>query len=194
MPRRKLPEINEYIRQFLKDEFSSGGEYTWDSDELNLIIDQVLIEVATFSPRVVRETVTSDGTKYIDLSDIEDLIDDLEVEYPEGDFVNFNRRGDILTLMMNEAPAAGASVYLHCAKTHILTITESSLHPQEELLVIQGATARAAIARARVMINDINVGGAQAAEQLENWGIRRLAEYKSDLSKLNTEARSVKYT
>jgi hypothetical protein len=198
MARRKLNEILEYVRQSLKDEFLTGVGYTWGDDELQLIADQVVMEVSTFSPRIVKETLTTTASREIDVSTLYDLIGVDEVEYPVGatpaKFVNFNLKGDTLVLLMPSVPSAGQSIVIWAKETHQLTPTASSLRPQEEVLVMRGIIAIAAINKARELINQVNLGGAGAAQELENWGLRRLAEYKTDLIRnLNNEAPMTKY-
>ncbi len=198
MPRRKLNEVIEYVRQYLKDEFTEGVEYVWEDDELQLIIDQVLMEVSTFSPRIVKETLTTTASREIDVSTIDDFIGVDAVEWPVGatpsKFVNFDLKGDTLVLLMQAVPSAGQDIAIWSQETHQLTPTASSLRPQEEVLVIRGTIALAAIAKARELIDQVNLGGAGAAQELENWGLRRLAEYKNDLVRnFSTIAPQTKY-
>jgi len=145
---KNLSGIRGIVRQILKDEFVSGTDYEFANDELDIHIDQALIEVSGVCPYEVRETVESDGTIEIDLSDIEDLIGDKveKVEYPTGenppDYIhNFSIFGNTLTLNTGSAPTSGEDIYLYCHKVHTLTESASTLDSTLEDVLIKGAVA-----------------------------------------------------
>ena len=71
--------------------------------------------------------------------------------------------------------------YVFCAKLHSLTESSSTLKPLEELLLVDGVCAYAAIAKAREHINKVNVGGAGVARDLLAWGQNKLAIFKTEL-------------
>jgi len=73
------------------------------------------------------------------------------------------------------------TVYLFCAKLHSLTEESSTLKPLQEILLVDGVCAYAAIAKAREHINKVNVGGAGTAKDLLVWGQNKLALYKVEL-------------
>lgn len=73
------------------------------------------------------------------------------------------------------------TVYVYCAKLHSLTKSSSTLNPLQEILLVDGVCASAAIAKAREHINKVNVGGAGTAKDLLVWGQNKLALYKLEL-------------
>lgn len=187
---KNLSAIRAIIRQFLSDEFSPDIDLTWQDDELDLHIGHVLSEIAKSSPHEVKETLTTTAdSKELDTSSIDDLLFVDEVEYPAGEdpreFRSFSVWGDILTMDIDTAPAAtGENVYLYCAELHSLTESSSTLKPLQELLLIDGVCAYAAIAKSKDYIDKINVGGARTVADMLNWGQNKLAIYKTDLRRL----------
>ncbi len=190
MSGKTLSGVRSIIRQFLLDEFAVGIDLTWQDDELDLHIGHVLSEIARSSPYEVKETLTTTASsKELDISSIDDLLFVDEVEYPAGEdprgFRNFSVWGDTLTIDIDTAPAAtGEDVYLYCAELHSLTESSSTLKPLQELLLIDGVCAYAAIAKSKDYINKVNVGGARTAADMLAWGQNKLAIYKADLSRL----------
>jgi len=76
------------------------------------------------------------------------------------------------------------AVYVYCEKLHTLTETSSTLSPQLENLLILGVTARAAIVKARSLVNKINIGGGRTPTDMQAWGISQLALYRASLKRL----------
>jgi len=76
------------------------------------------------------------------------------------------------------------TVYLYCEKVHQLTESSSTLNRQLERILVRGVSARAAIAKARSLINKVNVGGARVASNMEGWGINQLSLYRDALKRV----------
>jgi len=186
-----LSAIRAEVRQFLKDEFVSGEEFEWKDDELDIHIGHCLQEISKVSPYETKETLTTTAdSKELDISSITDLLRVEKVEYPAGEdpreFRNFSIWRDALTIDIDTAPATtGEDVYLYCAKLHSLTEDSSTLKPLQEMLLVDGVCAYAAIAKAREHINKVNVGGAGTAKDLLVWGQNKLALYKVELGRLS---------
>jgi hypothetical protein len=66
-------------------------------------------------------------------------------------------------------------------KAHELTETKSTLRLNEENAVILGVCGQAAVSRAKYLINRVNDGGANAAGQMQNWGVIKLQMYRDAL-------------
>jgi hypothetical protein len=145
---RNLSTIRGTIRQLLRDEFEEE-DYEFADDELDIHISEVLVEISQRNPYEYKETVESDGTREIDLSDL-DLIGDkvVLVEYPTGNYppseLKFTIFGDTLTL--ESEPTSGEDVYLYCHEVHQLTEAASTLSPDLEGILIKGVVAKAAMA------------------------------------------------
>jgi len=76
------------------------------------------------------------------------------------------------------------TVYLYCNKSHQLTLSSSTLNPQQERALVLGATARAAMAKARTHIDKVNVGGARTPADMQSWGVGQLTLYRGELRKI----------
>jgi len=176
--------IKTIVRQLLHDDIPSSGETPdFKPDILDIHIDQVLIELPPYEDR---ETVESDGTIEIDLSDIEGLIGDKveKVEYPTGssppDYIhNFSIFGNTLTLNTGSAPTLGDDVYLYCHKVHQLTKALSTLSPDLERVLIEGIVAYAALA----WLNQMRAQIVPASTKwYENWANNRWVIYQKSLA------------
>jgi len=193
---KNLSGIRGIVRQILKDEFVSGTDYEFAEDELDIHIDQALIEVSGVCPYEVRETVESDGTIEIDLSDIEDLIGDRveKVEYPTGenppDYIHdFSIFGNTLTLNTGSAPTSGEDIYLYCHKVHTLTESASTLSPDLEKVLVEGAVAKAAQSWLNKMRAQIVPA---SAKWYHDWANSHLLLYRDSLNSI-TPAKGWKY-
>jgi len=150
MAGKNLATIRSEVRQFLLDEFVVDSDTDFQDDELNMIIRDTLVEISEVSPRMVKEELTTtSGSREIDISDIEDLLEIEEVEYRTGytpvQFRNFSvREAGVLTLEIDFLPGDSEDVYLYCRKTHQLTRNSTTLNPQQERVLVEGAVAKAA--------------------------------------------------
>lgn len=144
-----LSTIRATVRQFLQDEFVSGSDYKFPDDELDLCIDDCLVEISLSKPYEVKETLTTTAnSKELDISSIENLLEVEKIEFRTGqdplDYRNCSVFGNILTMDIDFNPSASEDVYLYCHKVHQLTETSSTLSPQLEKVLIDGAVAKAA--------------------------------------------------
>jgi len=196
---KMLSGVRAVVRQMLTDELvSSDTDYAWTDDELDLYINDCLAEIAEYKPYEVKETLTTTAdSRELDLSVIDDLVEVKKVEYPVDEqprqFRNFSVWGDILRMALDRAPGAGESVYLYCAKYHSLSDTVSTLNPTLERLLVLGVSGRAAVAKARTRINAVNIGGADVAANVQNWGLAQLALYRGGLNSLIIPEMSEEY-
>ena len=148
---KTLSAIRHTVRQLLRDEFTTAGT-DFAPDELDIHINEVLEKISERRPYEYRETVESDGTKEVDISDIEDLTGDKveKAEYPTGsdppDYCNVSIFGDTLRLNITTAPTSGDDIYLYCHKVHQLTESASTLSPDLERVLVEGTVAKAALA------------------------------------------------
>lgn len=159
MASKVLSGIRTTVRQFLRDEFEDAEDYHFPDDEIDLHIADCVVEISERWPYEVKETLTTTaGSKNLDVSSIEDLLlldPEHEIEYPTGkeppEYHNVSRFADILRMEVDRLPAADEDVYLYCFKVHQLTEDLTTLNPQLEKLVVDGAVAKTALA----WINDV---------------------------------------
>jgi len=262
-----LSVIRATVRQILKDEFVSGVDLEWESDELDIHIGICLDEISEYSPYMVKEVLTTiANSRVLDISSITDLLDIEKLEYPTGYYPRKYRNSidldaDTIEIDTTLIPRAGGSgtltgtvtfnngsaaitgsgtlfttelevgyhirkstgtrwyriysiesataltlaepclettgadtvdvtgycyeaVYLYCEKVHSLTESASTLNPQLERILIQGAAAKAAISKSRSLMNKVTVGGTRAATDLQTWGVGQLALYRAAIAKV----------
>lgn len=190
MAKKTLSAIRAIIRQKLRDEFASGKDYEWEEDELDIHIADCLAEISESSPYQVKETLTTTaGSVELDISSIEDLLYIDEVEFRVGQTPKQMRNctifGDTLTIETDLSPAADEDVYLYCAKTHQLTGSSSTLNPQLERVLIIGVCSAAAVAKARTLIDKVNIGGGRTPADMQAWGLAQLALYNMGLDRIS---------
>ena len=191
MGKRYLPAILAAARQALRDEFVAGTDAEFPEDELAVYAGKVLIKISERSPRGVVETVESDGTKEIDLSDSDnvagDLIGDrvLKVEYPiDNDpptFEDFTIFGDTLRIT-DTTPTSGEDVNLYCEEVHVITGSSSSLTPSMEEVLIDGVVSLAATAFLNKYRDQIVPSSIQ---MYQAWADRRTLAYQSGLDDIS---------
>lgn len=115
-----------------------------------------------------------DGLIYVDTVEY-------KVDRTNKTFRNFDIWGDVLTIDTSINPTVDERVFLYCAKLHELTKSSSTLKARQEMLLVDGVCAYAAIAKAREHINKVNIGGGRTASEFLSWGHLKLAQYKLEL-------------
>lgn len=185
---KTLDAIRKTARQILKDEFVSGTDYDFKPDELSIYIGEVLVEISQRRPYEVKETVQSDGTKELDISDIENLIEVEKAEYPTGsdppDYRDVSVFGDTLRLNIDNAPTSGSNVYLYCHKVHQLTESSSTLNPVLEKVVVEGTVAKAAMAWLNKMREQIVPS---SVKWYHEWAAQHFAIYQASLNSITKQ-------
>lgn len=148
---KNLSAIRATVRQFIRDEFVSGAEQDFQDDELDLHIGHCVVEISQKRPYEVKDTTltTTAGSKELDINSIEDLLKVEKAEFPVGneppDYRNVEIFGNTLRLGIDFSPSGAQSVYLYCWKLHQLTEELSTLSPQLEKVLVDGAVAQAAL-------------------------------------------------
>ena len=193
MANKNLSAIRAIVRQKLRDEFQVDADLEFENDELDIYIADCLDEISEHCPYEVKETLTTTaGSRELDISSIEDLLDGGidEVEFRVGKFPKQMRScsifGNTLTIGTDLYPSADEDVYLYCRKLHQLTESTSTLKPQLERILVLGVTGKAAIAKARTLIDKVNVGGARTPDAMKAWGEGKLVLYLRALEKITT--------
>jgi len=181
MNQKNRSAIQATARQLLRDEFQ---DYDFAPDELDIHINEVLVEISQHRPYEVKETVESDGTKEVDISEIEDLLEVGKVEYPTGSdppsFEKFSIFGDTLRIE-DTTPTSGKDVYLYCHKVHQLTESVSTLSPDLEKVLIEGVVAKAAMAWLNKMRNQIVPS---TVRWYHDWATQQFAIYQMSLNRI----------
>jgi len=180
--------IKTIARRLLHDDIASSGvSPDVPPDVLDIHIDQALVEVSQACPYEYRETVVSTGSKEIDISSIEGLIGDKveRAEYPVGndppDYCNVEIFGNVLRLVLDNAPTSGKDIYLYCYEVHQLTKSKSTLSLDLERVLIQGVMAYAAMA----WLNEMRAQVVPASlKWYENWANNHYLIYQKGLDEI----------
>jgi len=185
MAAKTLSAIRETVRQFLRDEFVEGSDYEFEDDEIDLHIAEILTEISERRPYEVRETKVSDGTKEVDISSITDLLEVEKAEYPTGNdppcYRNVSVFGNTLRLDIDSDPTSGDNIYLYCHKVHQLTESSSTLSPDLERTLIEGAVSKTALAFLNKMRNQVVPSTYQ---WYQNWANNQLLLYRNSLGSI----------
>jgi hypothetical protein len=180
-----IKAIRTIIRQALRDELKEGTDAEFADDELDLHMKDCLVEISQRRPYEVKETVESDGTKEVDISEIENLLEVEKAEYPTGsdppDYRDVSVFGDTLTIDIETAPTSGDDVYLYCHKVHQLTESSSTLKPDLESVLIQGTVAKAAMAWLNKMREQIVP---TSIRLYQSWATTHLMLYQNGLNSI----------
>jgi hypothetical protein len=199
---KSLTEIENDVLSILQD----STHATFTTEELDLLIPQGLAEISRYRPYQTKITVTTTpGSRDLTLAEedkpgllwLEGPEGAPAVEYPVGQdprtLRNFTRFGDIITILIDQAPAAAESVNLFLAKVHTLTEEDSTLDVELEDLLTNLVAARAAVNKARSYIGKINIGSANTPQLMESWGQMKLAETLHKLRKIARPAMYIEY-
>lgn len=97
------------------------------------------------------------------------------------DYLGTTVTDTISTTLYAEEP-----VYLYCLEMHSITESSSSLKPAQEELLIKGVCGQLAANKARDVVDNVNLGGASVAGQLQNWGQNELYAFRRGLNQIIT--------
>jgi hypothetical protein len=181
-----LSGVRDLCRQYLHDNVGDAlsGERFGDN-EIDLQISDCLIELSLASPYETTEDLTADGTYELDLSDVDDLIEVIQVEYPVDDtprtFFNCSQFGDTLTIDRDGYPSSGETVRAYCRKYHTLDESTTTLNKRQEQLLIMGTCGKLAMNKAMQYINRVNLGGTNAYSAIYQWGAQQYALFQRGL-------------
>lgn len=118
----------------------------------------------------------------LDISSINDLIEVERAEYPTRqtpkDYRNIKVFGDLLTLDIDSDPTDGDEVFLYCHKVHQLTDSSSTLSPDLEKVLVEGAVAKAALSWLNKMRDQIV---ASSAKWYHDWANNHYLIYQNSL-------------
>ncbi len=181
-----LSDMRTIVRRDLHDEDSQN--YRWSDSELERHIAHAVKDFSQELPLEDKAVkATTQGSREIDISSLNQRVMVAAVEYPAGRFPPLYQRfsiwGDVIALLGAEVPD-GSNANIYYGKLHTLDGVSSTLPPQHEDLVAAGACGYAAVEWAIYAINRVNVGGGQTARELLSWGREKLAYFQGAVEKL----------
>lgn len=180
-----LVEMRGLVRRDLKDEDPSNCR--WTDDEIDRAIRRALLELSRAIPRERRSTVpTTDGSREIDISSLEDRITVDRVEFPAdghaGQPQPFAVYGDTLRLTGKEE-GDGTDCYIYWTSVHSLDQETSTVPAYLEDVLALGAAAYAVLALAQYRTDTAALGGDRGDTDYQQWGTRMLDDFRGQLRK-----------
>jgi hypothetical protein len=187
-----LPTMRTVVRRDLHDEDSA--DYRWTDAELDRHIDRAVKEFGLAVPLESKTALTTTAdSRDLSLASLTDLVVVEAVEYPVGryppSYAAFSLWGDVLTLLVDQAPLETEDVNLFYGALHTLDATSSTIPSHLEDLVATGAAAYAALEWASFATNRVNVGGVDTWRDYLIWGQDRLAVFARGLAQHGRRAR-----
>ncbi len=173
------------VRQDLHDEDATN--YRWTDAELDRHIQHAVRELSLAISQEARATLTTTaGSRDLSVTSLTDMVSVEAVEYPVDKYppvyVPFSLWGSTLTLLVEDVPDGGESVYVYYGKLHTLDATSSTIPSPLEDLVAIGAGGYAALEWSSFATNRINVGGVEVWRQYQSWGQERLDSFLKGLA------------
>src|SRR3990172_9235830 len=173
------------VRQDLHDE--DPANYRWTSAELDQHIQHAVRELSLAVSQEAKATLTTTaGSRDLSLASLTDMVSVEAVEYPVNKYppmyVAFSLWGSTLTLLVEDTPNGGESVYVYYGKLHTLGTSSSTIPSPLEDLVAVGAGGYAALEWSSFATNRVNVGGVEVWRQYQSWGQERLDSFLKGLA------------
>lgn len=164
----------ETFRDRLRLDLADPGELTWDDATLDRHIERALRDLSNAVPREAAALLaTTGGSRDIDISALEGLVEVEHVEYPVDQFppelVRFSRWEETLTLHTTGLPT-GDNARIHYTALHVVDAEGSTLPAHLEDVLATGAGAYAVLERAQGSVNVLNTGGPAVPRELEAQG------------------------
>ena len=186
-----LSEMRTRVRRDLHDE--DENNYRWTDDELDRHLDHAVRELSGASPREATTTLyTTQGSRDLSLSGLDDLVQIEVVEYPVGNYppryVRFSVWADTLTMLVGRMPGDSEEVKVYYGRLHTLDVQGSTIPQRLEDLVALGAEGYAALEWSSFASNRVNVGGPDTWHQYLTWGQEQLARFRQRLARLSRRA------
>jgi len=152
-----LPALRALLRQDLHD----PEAITWDNDTLDRHIGRALAELSLACPRELTAAIaTTPGSRDVDISSLDSLIEVEAVEYPAGQFppayLTFSTWGATLALHTPVAPD-GSSAQVSYTALHTLDDEGTTLPVHLEEVLLTGAGAYAALEASVGTTNTLNL-------------------------------------
>lgn len=181
-----LTQMKGRLRKDLHDEDSLN--YRWTDGELDRHIQRSVRDFSLSAPLEAKATLaTTAGSRDMSIAGLTDLVAIEAVEYPAGQYppayVRYSVWLTTLTMLIDQAPAAGENVNVYHTKLHTIDASSSTVPSPFEDVIAAGAAGYAAIEWASFATNRVNAGGREVWREYLAWGQGRLAEYTRALAR-----------
>lgn len=181
------------MRDNVERDLDDAGNAIWSTDEIDRAISRALVEYSKVSPlRAVTTINVTSETREFDLSGVSGLLrvamvwwpyTAAEPEHPPR-WVKFRAWEDTLYLLTEDEPQPSDLIRLYYLKKQAVEglegATATTVPADDEEVIILGATAYAALEKARKAIGTVGVSE-ETPEHWRKWGNERLLEFKAGL-------------
>jgi len=181
------------LRSRLRIDLSEATVSRWADADLDRHIQHAVRDLNRASPREMKDTslsVSDPASRDVDVSSLAGLIEVVAVEYPVGSYPkrlrHFELWGSTLTLLTQETPVAGASLYVYYTAQHTVDASTSTLPEHLEDIALVGAAGYALLDYAASLDNTVTVG-VNAPGQLRAQANDLLMQFRQDLTALKRE-------
>ena len=167
------------VRQDLHDEDATS--YRWTDAELDRHIEHTVRELSLAISQGAQATLTTTaGSRDLSVTSLTDMVSVEAVAYPVDKYppvyVPFSLWGSTLTILVENVPDGGDSLYVYYGKLHTLDATSSTIPSPLEDLVSTGAGGYAALEWSSFATNRINVGGVATVPDLGTGAVALLPQ------------------
>jgi hypothetical protein len=182
-----IAAIRANVRKDLHDEDAANDR--WTDAVLDRHIGRAVNDFALAAPLEQKSTLsTTTGSRDLSISSLANLIDIEGVEWPTGEFpprrVGFSLWSTTLTMDVVNPPSSVQNVYVHWLKMHTLDGSGSTIPPQFDELIAEGAAGYAALDWTSYASNRINIGGDDTWGRYKAFADERLRAFRADIARL----------
>ena len=182
-----ITTIRSNVRKDLHDE--DAAAYRWTDASLDRHITRAVADYSIAAPLEQRSTLTtSAGSRDLSVASLASLIAIEAVEWPTGEFpphrVAWSQWQTTITLDVAAAPSGVENVYVFWLKAHTLDAATSTIPPQHDELITEGAAGYAALDWTSFSTNRLNIGSSDVWGRYKAFADERLRQFRADLARL----------
>ncbi|MEX2237717.1 MAG: hypothetical protein WEB00_09305 [Dehalococcoidia bacterium] len=183
-----MPATLTTMRSRLRTDLKDDAAARWADGVLDRHLARTVSEYSLLRPRELRSTIaTTAGSRMLDISSLSDVIVIEAIEHPidlyPRIFAPFTHFAGTCELLVDDKPTgANARVYWH--SVHVLTTGTSSIHVEDEEIVLTGAAAYALLEYGQYSVDRVNLGGADVDSEYHAQGRDYMRRYHDMLREL----------
>ena len=177
------------LRASLRIDLSEASADRWADADLDRHIQHAVRDINRVAPDEIKETgltISDPASRDVDISSVTGLIEVIAVEYPVGSYPkrlrHFELWGSTLTLVTDETPAAGATLYVYYTAAHAVDSEGSTLPAHLEDIALVGAAGYAMLDYLAANENRVTIGGNRTVDQLRAFANDRMMQFRQDLT------------
>jgi len=178
-------ELIQAVRLELRD--TDENNYFWTDAEIDQALAWAVMEYSTNNPiQQQTDIATTQGSREIDISELDGLIRVQSVEYPIGYYPPYYQKlrywAGHLTI---EDKGDGSNARVRWLKKHTVTDEESTVPPEHDHIVVLGAAVHLAWSASVSLVERLNISGRYGTQGFRLWAQRRYTEYLRKLKQIS---------